>query len=104
MVKKWIYRLKKEDFAHAALRLNITVDDRLVDMRNALSECYSETENDPQVVDIWAEVETAYYDKVCPSIALTDAEGYNLQKEAHRREITQDRITTAVTSRPSQTD
>jgi len=37
MGKKWIYRLKKEDFANDAQRLNVTVDGRLEDMRKALS-------------------------------------------------------------------
>jgi len=57
MGKKWIYRLKKEDFAHVSQRLNVALESRLEDMRKALSEYYSETENDPQFVDIWAELE-----------------------------------------------
>jgi len=60
--KMWIYRLKKEDFAHVAL------EGRLNDMRKALSEYYSETENDAQLVDIWAELEATYYDRAGPSI------------------------------------
>jgi len=36
MGKKWIYRLKKEDFANVAQRLNVTLDGRLEDMRKAL--------------------------------------------------------------------
>jgi len=68
MGRKWIYRLKKEDFAHVAQSLNIALDDRLDDMRRTLSEYYSETENDPLLVDIWAG----------PSITLTNAEGDNL--------------------------
>jgi len=64
-------------------------------MRKALSEYYSETENDPQLVDIWAELEATYHDRTGPSITLTNAEGDNLvaslsidnmKKEAHRRE------------------
>jgi len=55
MGKKWIYRLKKEDFAHVAQRLNVALESRLDDMRKALSEYYSETENDPQLVDIWTQ-------------------------------------------------
>jgi len=47
-------------------------------MRKALSEYYSETENDPQLVDIWAELEATYYDRAGPSITLTNAEGDNL--------------------------
>jgi len=47
MGKKWIYRHKKEDFAHVAQRPNVALEGRLSDMRKALSEYYSETENDP---------------------------------------------------------
>jgi len=32
-------------------------------MRKASSEYYSETDNDPQLVDIWAELEATYHDK-----------------------------------------
>jgi len=94
MGKKWIYRLKKEDFAHVAQMLNVALEDRLGDMRKALSEYYSETEKDPQLVDIWAELEATYHDKAGPSITLTNAAGDNLvasltidnlQIEAHRR-------------------
>jgi len=46
MEKKRIYRLKKEHFANVAQRLNVTLDGRLEDMRKALSEYYSETDND----------------------------------------------------------
>jgi len=90
----WIYRLRKEDFTHVAQRLNIALKGRLDDMRKALSEYYSETENDPQLVDIWAELEATYHDRAGPSIMLTNAEGDNqvanlsidnLQTEAHRR-------------------
>jgi len=82
-------------------------------MRKALSEYYSETENDPQLVDIWVELEATYHDRADPSITLTNAEGDNLvaslsidnmQKEAHRRESSQDRKTAALTPRPSQSD
>jgi len=113
MGKKWIYRLKKEDFANVAQRLNVTLDGRLEDMRKALTEYYSESDNDPQLVDIWAELEATYHDKAGPSITLTNAEGGNLvaslsvgnlQKEANRRESSQDRKTTALISRPSQSD
>jgi len=113
MRKKWIYRLKKEDFANVAQRLNVTLDGRLEDMRKALSEYYSETDNDPQLVDIWADLEATYHDKAGPSITLTNAEGDNLvaslsvdnlQKEANRRESSQDRKITALISRPSQSD
>jgi len=45
MGKKWIYRLKKD--AHVAQKLNVVQEDRLDDMRKALSEYYSETENHP---------------------------------------------------------
>jgi len=38
MGKKWIYRLKKEDFAHVAQRINVALEGRLEDMRKALSE------------------------------------------------------------------
>jgi len=62
MGKKWIHRLKKEDFAHVAQRLNVALEGRLEDMRRALSEYYSETENDPQLVDIWAELEATRRD------------------------------------------
>jgi len=95
MGKKWIYRPKKEDFAHVGQRLNVALEGRLEDMRKALSEYYSETENDPQLVDIWAELEAKYNDRAGPSITLTNAEGDNLvaslsfdhmQKEAHWRE------------------
>jgi len=57
MGKKWTYRFKKEDFAHVAQRLNVALMGRLDDIRKALSEYYSETENEPQLVDIWAELE-----------------------------------------------
>jgi len=82
-------------------------------MWKALSKYYSETENDPQLVNIWAELEAAYHDRAGASITLTNAKGDNLvaslsfdnlQKEGHRREISQDRKTTALSSRPSQTD
>jgi len=82
-------------------------------LRKALSEYYSETENDPQLVDIWAELEATYHDRAGPSITLTNAEGENrvaslsfdnMQKEAHRRESSQDKKTTALTPRPSQSD
>jgi len=98
MGKKKIYRLKKEDFAKIAQRTNVTLDGRLEDMRKALSEYYSETDNDPQLVDIWAELEATYHDKAGPSITLTNAEGDNLvaslsvdnlQKETNRRESSQ---------------
>jgi len=64
-------------------------------MRKTLSEYYSETENGPQFVEIWSELEATYHDRAGPSITLTNAEGNNLvaslsinnlQKEAHRRE------------------
>jgi len=48
MGMKCIYRLKKEDFAHVAQKLNVALESRLDDMRKALSEYYSETENDSQ--------------------------------------------------------
>jgi len=35
MGKKWIYHLKKDDFAHVAQRLNVAVEGRLDDMRKA---------------------------------------------------------------------
>jgi len=76
--KKWIYRLKKEDFAHVAQKLNFALEGRLDDMRKALSEYYSETESDPQLVDIWAELKAKYHDRAGPSITLTNAEGDNL--------------------------
>jgi len=113
MGKKWIYRLKKEDFANVAQRLNVTLDGRLEDMRKELYEYYSETDNNPQIVDIWAELEATYHDKAGPSITLTNAEGDNLvaslsvdnlQKEANRRESSQDRKITALILRPSQSD
>jgi len=69
MGKKWIY---------VAQRLNVALEGRLDDMRKALSEYYSETENDPQLVDIWAELEATYYDRAGPSITLTNAEADNL--------------------------
>jgi len=78
MGKKWIYRLKKEDFAHVAQRPNVALEGRLDDMRKALSEYYSETEIDPQLVDIWDELEATYHDRAGPSITLTNAEGDNL--------------------------
>jgi len=82
-------------------------------MRKALLEYYSETENDPQLVDIWAELEATYHNRAGPSITLRNAEGDNLvaslsidnmQKEAHRRETSHDRKTAALTPRPSQSD
>jgi len=82
-------------------------------MRKALSEYYSETENDPQLVNIWTELEATYHDRAGPSITLTNAEGDNLvaslsfdnmQKEAHRRESSHDKKITALTPRPSQSD
>jgi len=90
MGKKW---LKMEDFANIAQRLNVTLDGRLEDMRKA------------QLVDIWAELEATYHDKAGPSITLTNAEGVNLlaslcvdnlQKEANRRESSQDKKVTAL--------
>jgi len=101
MGKKWIYRLKKEDFANVARRPNVTLDGRLKDMRKA------------QLVDIWAELKATYHDKAGPSITLTNAKGDNLvaslrvdhlQKESKRRESSQDRKITALISRPSQSD
>jgi len=50
----------------------------LDDLRKALSEYYSETENDPQVDDVWAELEAAYHDRAGPSITLRNAEGDTL--------------------------
>jgi len=44
-------------------------------MRKALLEYYSETENDPQLVDIWAELEATYHNRAGPSITLRNAEG-----------------------------
>jgi len=88
MGKKWIYRLKKEDFANVAQRPYVTLDGKLEDM-------------------------TTYHDKAGPSITLTNAEGDNLvaslcvdnlQKEANRRDSSQDRKVTALISRPSQSD
>jgi len=113
MGKKLIYRLEKEDFANVAQRLNVTLDGRLEDMRKALSKYYSETDNDLQLVDIWAELEATYHDKAGPSITLTNAEGDNLvaslsadnlQKESNRGESRQDRKITALISRPSLSD
>jgi len=49
--KIWIYRLRKEDFAHVAKRLNVALESRLDEMTKALSKYYSETEKDPQLVD-----------------------------------------------------
>jgi len=107
MGKKWIYRLNNEDFA------NVTLDGRLEDMRKVLSEYYSERNKYPQLVDIWADLEATYHDKAGPSFKLTNAEGDNLvaslsvdslQKEASRRESSQDRKITALISRPSQSD
>jgi len=111
MGKKWIYRLKKEDFSNVAQGLNVTLDGRLEDLKKALSEYYSETDNDPQLVDIWAELEATYHDNAGPCITLSNAQGNNLvaslsvdnlQKEANRRESSQDRKITALISRPSQ--
>jgi len=94
MGKTWIYRLTKENFAHVAQRLNIALESRLNDMRKALSEYYSETKNNRQLVDIWAELESTNHERADPSITLTNAEGDNivanlsidnLQKETHRR-------------------
>jgi len=93
--------------ANVSQRLNVALDGRLEDMRKALSEYYSETDNDPQLVDIWAELEATYHDKAGPSITLTNAEGDNivlslsvdnLQKEANRRKSSQDRKITATSS------
>jgi len=39
---------------------------------------HRETDNDTQLVDIWAELEATYHDKGGPSITLTNAEGDNL--------------------------
>jgi len=58
-------------------------------------------------------LEATYHDKAGPSITLTNAEGDNLvaslcvdnlQKEANRRDSSQDRKVTALISRPSQSD
>jgi len=58
-------------------------------------------------------LEATYHDKAGPSITLTNAEEDNLvaspsvdnlQKEANRRESSQDRKITALISRPSQSD
>jgi len=96
-----------------AQRPNVTLEGRLDDMRKELSEYYSERENDPQLVDIWAEQEATCHDRADPSIKLTNAEGDNLvvslsidnlQKEAHRRESSQDRKTAVLSSRPRQSD
>jgi len=85
MGKKWIYCLKKEDFAHLAQRLDVALEGMLEDMRKALSEYYSETENDPQLVDIWAELEATYHDRAGPSITLTNAEWDNLVATCKKR-------------------
>jgi len=74
---------------------------------------YSETDNDPHLLDIWVDLEATYHDKGGPSITLTNAEGdnlvasltvNNLQKEANSRDSSQDRKITALISRPSQSD
>jgi len=65
-------------------------------MRKALSEYYSEAENEPQLVDIWAELEATYHD----NIDNID----NMQKEAHRSESSQDKKTAALIPRLSQSD
>jgi len=41
---------------------------RLDDMRKVLSEYYSETENDPKLVNIWAELEATYHERASASI------------------------------------
>jgi len=91
---------KKEDIAHVAQGLNVALEGRLDNMRKALSEYYSKSKNDPQLVDIWAELEATYYDRACPSITLKNAKRDNvvailsidsLKKEAHRRESSQDK-------------
>jgi len=64
-------------------------DGRLDDMRKALSEYYSETEIDPQLVDTLTNAEG---DNLVASLSID-----NLQKEAHRRESSQDRKITALT-------
>jgi len=70
-----------------------------------LSEFYSETENDPQFVDFFAELELAFHDRAGMSITLTNAEGDNIvpslsfdnrQKEAHMKKVSQDRKTAAI--------
>jgi len=111
MEKKGIYRLKKEDFYHVEQRLNVALEGRLDNMKKAQSEYYSETENDPQLVDIWVELEATYHGGAGPSITLTNAEGENLvaslsienlQKRTNRRESSHDRKTAALISRLSQ--
>jgi len=64
-------------------------DGRLDDMRKALSVYYSETEIDPQLVDTLTNAEG---DNLVASLSID-----NLQKEAHRRESSQDRKITALT-------
>ncbi|XP_070068145.1 uncharacterized protein [Drosophila takahashii] len=94
MGKKWIYRLKTEDFAYVAERLNIALEGRTDDKRKAFSEYYSETENDPKLAGIWVELEAAYPEEIAPSITLTPAEEEdllaslsidNMQQEAQKR-------------------
>jgi len=68
-------------------------------MRKALSEYYSDTENDPQLVDIWAELEPTNHDRPGPSITLTNAEGENLVAY-----LSMDNLQKVARRRPSQSD
>jgi len=113
MGKKWIYRLKKEDSAYVAQRLNMALEGKAEDRRRALSEYYSETENDPKLVGIWTELEAANPEKTGPSITLTNAELENLvaslcfdnlQREGQKRDANQESKRAAPISGPNQPD
>jgi len=59
MGQKWIFRLKTEDFVCVAQRPNIALKEKSEGKSRALSEYYSETENDQKPVGIWTELEAA---------------------------------------------
>jgi len=69
--------------------VNITPDGRLDDVRKTLSEYFSG-------------LEAAYHDRAGPSITLTNAEGDI--RVASLRQLSQDRKTAALTSRPSRSN
>jgi len=78
---------------------------------SALSEYFSETENDQRLIDIWAELEATCHDRADPSISNAEGDKLvarmsidNLQKKAYRRGSSQDRKTAALTPRPSKSD
>jgi len=99
MGQKWIFRLKTEDFVCVAQRPNIALKEKSEGKSRALSEYYSETENDQKPVGIWTELEAANRPKHYADKRQQPAG--NLQKESQKRDASRERKTTAPTMQRS---